>query len=115
MRNAGYVLLRLPLLSLVSNGGANSNGTRLPVPEDRLDETVAEIVLCKSVTMMKKGANVLDVCCGRGLLLPLMRYYASDVAKYVGVDIHEANINEQKRAYVCSKTIIVMAAEPATV
>jgi 2-polyprenyl-3-methyl-5-hydroxy-6-metoxy-1,4-benzoquinol methylase len=51
----------------------------------------------KAVTMMKKGAKVLDVCCGRGLLLPLMRYYARDVAKYVGVDIHEANINEQKR------------------
>lgn len=51
----------------------------------------------KCVTLMKKGARVLDVCCGRGLLLPLIRYYARDIKEYVGVDISETNIAEQKR------------------
>jgi 2-polyprenyl-3-methyl-5-hydroxy-6-metoxy-1,4-benzoquinol methylase len=51
----------------------------------------------KVVTMMKKGDRVLDVCCGRGLLLPLIRYYAKDIREYVGVDISEKNIAEQKR------------------
>jgi len=39
----------------------------------------------------------LDVCCGRGLLLPLIRYHAKNIEEYVGVDISENNINEQKR------------------
>ena len=30
--------------------------------------------------MAKKGMNVLDVCCGRSLMLPLLRYYAKDIA-----------------------------------
>ena len=51
----------------------------------------------KAVMMMKKGWRVLEVCCGRGLLLPLMRYYKKEVEEYVGVDIEEKNINEQKR------------------
>jgi 2-polyprenyl-3-methyl-5-hydroxy-6-metoxy-1,4-benzoquinol methylase len=51
----------------------------------------------KAVTMMKKGDRVLDVCCGRGLLLPLIRYYAKDIAEYIGVDIAPENIAEQTR------------------
>ena len=51
----------------------------------------------KCVTLMKKGDRILDVCCGRGLLLPLIRYYARDIKEYVGVDISENNIAEQKR------------------
>lgn len=50
-----------------------------------------------AVTRMKKGWRILDVCCGRGLLLPLIRYYKSDIKEYVGVDIEEKNINEQLR------------------
>lgn len=50
-----------------------------------------------AVSRMKKNWVVLDVCCGRGLLLPLIRYYRSEIAEYVGVDISEANINEQLR------------------
>jgi len=46
---------------------------------------------------MKKGDRVLDVCCGRGLLLPLIRYYARDIAEYIGVDLSQSNIDEQKR------------------
>lgn len=31
--------------------------------------------------MAKKGMNVLDVCCGRSLMLPLLRYYAKDMTE----------------------------------
>jgi 2-polyprenyl-3-methyl-5-hydroxy-6-metoxy-1,4-benzoquinol methylase len=48
----------------------------------------------KAVQMMKPGWRVLDVCCGRGLLLPLMRWYRKDIGEYVGVDISEANVRE---------------------
>ncbi len=51
----------------------------------------------KAVTMMKKDDRILDVCCGRGLLLPLIRYYKRDIREYVGVDISKKNISEQKR------------------
>jgi SAM-dependent methyltransferase len=39
----------------------------------------------------KPGTRVLDVCCGRGLLLPLLRYYAPKIGRYVGVDIKPGN------------------------
>jgi len=39
----------------------------------------------------KKGNHVLDVCCGRGLMLPLLRYYAKDIGSYTGVDIAPEN------------------------
>lgn len=32
--------------------------------------------------MAKKGMNVLDVCCGRSLMLPLLRYYAKDMPRF---------------------------------
>lgn len=47
--------------------------------------------------MAKKGMNVVDVCCGRSLVLPLLRYHAKDINSYTGVDICEANIREAKR------------------
>jgi 2-polyprenyl-3-methyl-5-hydroxy-6-metoxy-1,4-benzoquinol methylase len=50
-----------------------------------------------AVLKLKKDWRVLDVCCGRGLLLPLIRWYKSDISEYVGVDISEANINAQKK------------------
>lgn len=46
---------------------------------------------------LKKGDRVLDVCCGRGLLLPLIRWHKKEIAEYVGVDIHPPNIAEQSR------------------
>jgi len=55
----------------------------------------------KAVRMMKKNQIVLDVCCGRGLLLPLMRYNAKEVKKYIGVDIEEKNL-ESKRKNICN-------------
>jgi len=50
-----------------------------------------------AVQRMKKNDRVLDVCCGRGLLLPLIRYHKPNIKEYVGVDIEEKNINEQLR------------------
>lgn len=44
--------------------------------------------------MAKKGWNVLDVCCGRSLMLPLLRWYAKNINSYTGVDICKANIKE---------------------
>ena len=51
----------------------------------------------KAAQMAKKGMNIVDVCCGRSLMLPLLRYYAKDIASYTGVDICEANIKEAMR------------------
>jgi SAM-dependent methyltransferase len=39
----------------------------------------------------KPRARVLDVCCGRGLMLPLLRYHATEIDRYVGVDLEPAN------------------------
>lgn len=57
------------------------------------------------VRMMKKNDVVLDVCCGRGLLLPLIRYHSKEIKKYIGVDIELKNI-ESKTKNICNgKTI----------
>lgn len=50
-----------------------------------------------AVLKMKKGWRVLDVCCGRGLLLPMIRYYKPQISEYVGIDISQNNLNEQLR------------------
>lgn len=47
--------------------------------------------------MAKKGYNIVDVCCGRSLMLPLLRYYAKDINSYTGVDISLTNIKEAMR------------------
>lgn len=47
--------------------------------------------------MTKKGMRIVDVCCGRSLMLPLLRYYAKDIASYTGIDICKANIKEAMR------------------
>lgn len=44
--------------------------------------------------MAKNGWNIVDVCCGRSLMLPLLRYHAKNIASYIGVDISAANIRE---------------------
>jgi SAM-dependent methyltransferase len=38
------------------------------------------------------GAVVLDVCCGRGLQLPVLFRYAPDIAGYIGLDIAREHI-----------------------
>ncbi|HTJ68155.1 MAG TPA: class I SAM-dependent methyltransferase [Actinospica sp.] len=40
--------------------------------------------------------RVLDVCCGRGLALPLLRRYAPEIAGYVGLDISSVNLAEAR-------------------
>ena len=52
----------------------------------------------KATLMMKRGQTVLDLCCGRGLLLPMMRYYAKDIKKYIGVDIKKGNMEAMHSA-----------------
>ena len=43
------------------------------------------------VKWIKRGNRVLDVCCGRGLLLPMLRYQRKDIRSYTGVDIEPKN------------------------
>jgi len=50
-----------------------------------------------AVRQMREGDTVLDVCCGRGALLKLMKYNAKGVAKYIGVDISEENMRPWTR------------------
>ena len=45
--------------------------------------------------MAKKGMNIVDVCCGRSLMLPLLRWYAKDINSYTGVDISEKTSEKQ--------------------
>lgn len=59
----------------------------------------------KAVEMMKKNYNVLDVCCGRGLVLPLIRYYRKNINKYVGVDIKKENAIWQSKNICNGKEI----------
>src|SRR5215469_2542784 len=42
------------------------------------------------------GARVLDVCCGRGLALPLLYRYAAGIERYVGLDISAGNLGEAR-------------------
>jgi len=51
----------------------------------------------KAIKMIKKGYKVLDVCCGRSLLLPMIRYHAKDIGEYTGIDISKRNIEEAQR------------------
>lgn len=52
-------------------------------------------VMCYSIhqqaaKLCPSGGKVLDLCCGRGLLIPFLRYY-TDCALYLGVDISRKN------------------------
>lgn len=40
------------------------------------------------------GARVVDVCCGRGLQLPVLYRYAPHIRSYVGLDIAPGNLEE---------------------
>ncbi len=42
------------------------------------------------------GAAVVDVCCGRGLQLPVLCRYAPHIASYVGLDIAPDNLAEAR-------------------
>jgi SAM-dependent methyltransferase len=43
------------------------------------------------------GTRLADVCCGRGLQLPVLYRYASRIASYTGLDIAAANLDEARR------------------
>jgi len=47
--------------------------------------------------MARSGDRVLDVCCGRALMLPLLRWYRPKIHSYTGVDIHPQNFLEATR------------------
>lgn len=47
--------------------------------------------------MSRSNDRVLDVCCGRGLMLPLLRWNRPKIASYTGVDIHPQNWLEATR------------------
>lgn len=57
------------------------------------------------VKWAKKGDKILDVCCGRGLLLPMLRYYKKDVASYTGVDIESKNVSFTTKRVTDNKPI----------
>ena len=42
------------------------------------------------------GARVVDICCGRGLQMPVLYRYASHIASYLGLDIAPANLAEAR-------------------
>jgi SAM-dependent methyltransferase len=43
------------------------------------------------------GAHVVDVCCGRGLQLPVLYRYAPQICTYAGLDIAAANLAEARQ------------------
>lgn len=43
------------------------------------------------------GARLVDVCCGRGLQLPVLYRYAPHLGSYAGLDIAAANLDEARR------------------
>ncbi|HEX2417123.1 MAG TPA: class I SAM-dependent methyltransferase [Micromonosporaceae bacterium] len=43
------------------------------------------------------GARVADVCCGRGLQLPVLYRYAADIGSYTGLDISPENLAEARQ------------------
>jgi SAM-dependent methyltransferase len=47
--------------------------------------------------MAKKGDKILDVCCGRAMVLPLLRRLRPQILSYTGVDIHPPNYTEAYR------------------
>lgn len=53
----------------------------------------------------KPKSLVLDVCCGRGLMLPLLRYGVKDLKGYVGVDIEPKNVNFLEKRVTDNKPI----------
>jgi len=57
------------------------------------------------VKWCKPGNHVLDVCCGRGLLLPMLRYQRKDIGGYTGVDIAPGNTTYRKKRVTDGKPI----------
>src|SRR5262245_28038384 len=52
--------------------------------------------------------HVLDVCCGRGLVLPLLRYHGKGIESYTGLDIEPANAEWQYKRVTDGKRLTDM-------
>ncbi|MGH3811024.1 MAG: class I SAM-dependent methyltransferase [Pseudonocardiaceae bacterium] len=48
-------------------------------------------------TRCPSEATVLDICCGRGLQLPVLYRYSSHIARYVGLDIAADHLDEARK------------------
>jgi len=57
------------------------------------------------VRMAKEEDRVLDMCCGRGLLLPMLRYERKGIESYTGVDIQASNASYRKSRVTDNKPI----------
>jgi ubiquinone/menaquinone biosynthesis C-methylase UbiE len=57
------------------------------------------------VRLAKSDDRILDMCCGRGLLLPMLRYERAAIESYTGVDIKESNAVFRKVRVTDSKPI----------
>lgn len=60
------------------------------------------------IKWVKSGNHLLDVCCGRGLLLPLLRYHAKNIGSYTGVDIEPKNATFLRKRVTDGKTFAAM-------
>ncbi len=47
--------------------------------------------LARAADLLPRGGAVLDLCCGRGLLIPFLRYRNRQPSVYVGVDLEPKN------------------------
>jgi len=57
------------------------------------------------VRMARRDDRILDMCCGRGLLLPMLRYQRKDIESYTGVDIEPRNVTYRTRRVTDRKLI----------
>ena len=44
-----------------------------------------------------EGSHVLDMCCGRGLMIPALKWHSTNIAKYIGIDISKLNLLEAEK------------------
>lgn len=46
--------------------------------------------------MPGKDSTILDVCCGRSMILPLLQHHSNKIKKYIGLDISKKNLKEAR-------------------
>lgn len=54
-------------------------------------DMMCHILHAQAADLCPRGARVLDVCCGRGLMIPFLRYRGKEISGYVGIDAHPPN------------------------
>ncbi|WP_197519571.1 class I SAM-dependent methyltransferase [Pseudonocardia sp. HH130630-07] len=55
----------------------------------------------------RPGDDLVDVCCGRGLALPLLRRYCPGLGSYTGIDISDTNLDEASHGRDCAEFPVV--------